>query len=338
MNVLVTGGAGYIGSHTCKALAAEGFLPVTYDNLSTGHEWAVQWGPFVFGDLSDVGLLRDTMRKYDIGAVLHFAASCYVGESVQEPRKYYGNNLAKTMGMLDAMLDLGVNTIVFSSSCATYGIPQRDLLDETHPQNPVNPYGETKLAIERALMWYGSAYPIRSVALRYFNAAGADADSEIGEVHDPETHLIPLAIEAAVDPNRRVSIFGTDYPTRDGTAIRDYIHVSDLADAHVRALRFLSAGGVSANFNLGTGAGYSVREIIHTVESVTGRKIPAIASGRRAGDPERLVADARLARRKLGWTPSSSDLEHIVRTAWRWRLKLAESGTPRRGLESVVGA
>ena len=319
MNVLVTGGAGYIGSHTCKALAEAGWSAVTYDNLSTGHEWAVKWGPLVIGDLCDAPLLRRTIRRYDVKAVVHFAASSLVGESVRHPREYFRNNLVNTLGLLDAMLDCGVTSMVFSSTCATYGEPQSESLDETHPQMPVNPYGETKLAIERALRWYGDAYGIRSVCLRYFNAAGADQDAEIGELHEPETHLVPLVLEAALDPQRPVSIFGTNFPTPDRSAVRDYIHVSDLAAAHVRALGLLAAGGGSVSLNLGTGRGHSVREVIASVERVVGRKVRTIEAPRRAGDPAMLVAAAQLARTVLKWQPRRSDLDDIVRSAWQWR-------------------
>ena len=332
MNVLVTGGAGYIGSHTCKALAREGYLPVTYDNLSTGHEWAVRWGPLVQGDLCDTSLVRNTLAKYTIGAVVHFAASSYVGESVHAPRRYYSNNVVNSLGLLDAMLDAGVSMMVCSSTCATYGAPQADLLDEAHPQQPVNPYGETKLAFERALAWYDSAYALRSVALRFFNAAGADAEGEIGEMHDPETHLIPLVMEAALDSSRSLSIFGGDYPTPDGTAIRDYVHVSDLADAHVRALRLLAAGGGSTSFNLGTGRGYSVREVVRAVQRITDRPVKVVDAPRRGGDPHRLVAKPERAQTELEWRPAASDLDHIIRTAWRWRQEL------QRGRPSVTAA
>ena len=318
MNVLVTGGAGYIGSHACKALSAAGITPVTYDNLSTGHRWAVRWGPLVTGDLRDSTLLRATIRKHQIEAVFHFAANSQVGESVRHPRKYYGNNLVNSLALLDAMLDVGVKRIVFSSTCATYGDPLSQLLDESHPQNPINPYGETKLAIERALSWYGKAYGLEWVALRYFNAAGADEDGEIGEYHEPETHLIPLVLEAAVDA-RPICIFGTDYPTPDGTAIRDYIHVADLSDAHVRALRFLANGGASRAFNLGTGHGHSVREVIAAVERVTDRTVAAIEGNRRAGDPPRLMAAAGLASLHLNWKTRKS-LDQIVESAWRWKI------------------
>jgi UDP-glucose-4-epimerase GalE len=276
----------------------------------------------VQGDLCDASLLRHTLAKYGIEAVVHFAASSYVGESVHDPRKYYRNNLVNSLGLLDAMLEQGVSMIVCSSTCATYGTSQADLLDESHPQQPVNPYGETKLAFEHALAWYGSAYALRAVVLRYFNAAGADTEEEIGELHDPETHLIPLVIEAALDSRRSVSIFGSDYPTPDGTAIRDYVHVSDLADAHVRALRWLAAGRETAAFNLGVGRGYSVCEVVHTVERITGRAVRTVDAPRRPGDPHRLVAAAERARTELGWTAKASDLDQIVRTAWRWRQKL----------------
>jgi UDP-arabinose 4-epimerase len=321
MNILVTGGAGYIGSHTCKALAEAGLSPVTYDNLSTGHEWAVKWGPLVIGDLCDGDLVRRTMRTYNVKAVLHFAASSLVGESVRHPRKYFQNNLVNTLGLLDAMLDGGVRAMVFSSTCATYGEPQSETLDESHPQLPVNPYGETKLAIERAMRWYGEAYGMRTVCLRYFNAAGADQDAGIGEMHEPETHLIPLVLEAALDPERPVSIFGTDFPTPDGSAIRDYIHVSDLADAHLRAVAMLTGGGNSTSVNLGTGRGHSVRQVIASVERVAGRRVAAVEAHRRAGDPARLVATAQLARTLLNWQPRRSNLDHIVRSAWQWRTR-----------------
>ncbi len=329
MNVLVTGGAGYIGSHTCKALAKAGLTPITYDNLSTGHKWAVRWGPLVIGDLRDQSLLRSTMRNHAVKAVFHFAANSAVGESVQNPRKYYGNNLVNSVGLFDAMLDIGVKRIVFSSTCATYGDPQSEFLDETHPQSPVNPYGETKMAIERALQWYGKAYGIEWVSLRYFNAAGADENGEIGEQHEPETHLIPLVLEAALNAAQPVHIFGTDYPTPDGTAIRDYIHVADLADAHVRALRFLESGAASTALNLGTGRGYSVREVIAAVERATGRTVSVIEAGRRAGDPPRLVAAADRANAELKWQTWRS-LDNIVQSAWLWRI-----GFESRRLRSI---
>jgi UDP-arabinose 4-epimerase len=321
MNILVTGGAGYIGSHTAKTLASAGYTPVVVDNLSNGHDWSVKWGPFERGDLSDAGWVADVVRRHRVHAVVHFAASAYVGESMTQPRKYFHNNTVNTLQLLDAMVDAGVQSIVFSSTCATYGVPQRLPIDETHPQAPVNPYGESKLCVERILHWYGQAYNLRWVALRYFNAAGADPDGEIGEVHDPETHLIPLVIGAALGERPPVGVFGTDYPTPDGTAVRDYIHVMDLADAHVRALEHLAKGGESGALNLGTGEGHSVRAVIEAVESVGGRPVPRVDSPRRAGDPPSLVADAARAREVLGWTPRHPELRTIVEHAWRWHTR-----------------
>lgn len=318
MRVLVTGGAGYIGSHTAKALASAGHDPVVFDNLSMGHRWAANWGTFVEGDLVDGELLRKTFREHQIEAVIHFAAFAYVGESVQDPRKYFQNNVVRTLSLLDAMVDSGVDRIIFSSTCATYGIPDRVPIDETHPQAPINPYGDSKLFVERALHWYRVAYGLNWMALRYFNAAGADPDGEIGELHDPETHLIPLVIYAALGRTDPVQIFGTDYPTDDGTAVRDYIHVADLADAHVRGLEYLAGGGESQALNLGTGSGYSVREVVDSVQRVSGKMVPAVEGTRRAGDPPRLVADASKAAEVLGWRPAYTELDDIVRTAWHW--------------------
>jgi UDP-arabinose 4-epimerase len=316
--VLVTGGAGYIGSHACKALAQAGFVPVTYDNLSRGHRRAVKWGPFIEGDIADRGLLVGVMQEYAIGAVIHFAAYAYVGESMREPGIYFENNVSGTISLLEAMRAAGIAPIVFSSSCATYGLADTLPIRESSPQRPVNPYGESKLFVERALHWYGAAHGIRSVALRYFNAAGADIDAEIGEDHDPETHLIPLVIEAAQGKRRHVQVFGTDYPTPDGTAVRDFIHVCDLVDAHVCALRHLLANGDSLSLNLGTGRGYSVREVIAAVADYSRRPIAVLERPRRAGDPAVLVADAARARRLLRWEPRHSALRDIVATAWRW--------------------
>lgn len=317
-SILVTGGAGYIGSHTCKALAGAGYKPVSLDNLVYGHRAAVRWGPLVEGDLADRPLLERLMREHAVAAVIHFAAYAYVGESMQHPEKYFANNVTNTLSLLDAMRSCGVAHIVFSSSCATYGLPQRIPIDEQHPQLPVNPYGESKLFVERALKWYGQAYRLRSVALRYFNAAGADADGEIGEDHTPETHLVPLLIQAALGRRGPVEVFGTDYPTADGTAIRDYIHVTDLADAHVRALEYLLADQDSVALNLGTGRGYSVREVIAAVQRLSEAAVPTRDAPRRPGDPPVLVAQAAEARGRLGWRPRCSDLDNIVRTAWSW--------------------
>lgn len=323
-HVLVTGGAGYIGSHAAKALAARGFVPVAYDNLIYGHPWAVQWGPLVEGDVTDRAKLLDTMRRYEIAAVMHFAAFAYVGESMAKPERYFNNNVGGSLALLDAALEAGVRHVVFSSSCATYGTPQQLPITEDTPQSPVNPYGETKLIVERALRWYGAAHPLTWVSLRYFNAAGADPEGALGELHLPETHLIPLVLEAALGGSA-VEIYGDDYPTRDGTCVRDYIHVSDLADAHVRALDYLFGCGASIALNLGTGEGYTVREVIQAVQAVTGRDVPHRIAPRRPGDPPVLVADPGLATRVLGWHPQYSALDTIVRTAWSWRSNRANA-------------
>jgi UDP-arabinose 4-epimerase len=319
--VLVTGGAGYIGSHACKALARAGYRPVVFDDLSRGHREAVRWGPFVEGSLADRPRLAEALRQYEVAAVVHFAAYADVGESMRDPGLYYRNNLAGTLSLLEAMRECGIERIVFSSTCAVYGTPDAIPIRESAPQRPVNPYGETKLAIERALHWYGKAHGLRSISLRYFNAAGADPDGEIGERHDPETHLIPLVVEAALGRRGLFDIFGTDYPTPDGTAIRDYIHVADLADAHLRALSRLASGEPSAAFNLGTGRGHSVREVVAAVERGSGRSVTARAAPRRPGDPPVLVADAGLAAQRLGWRPTLSDLETIVATALAWHAR-----------------
>jgi UDP-arabinose 4-epimerase len=321
MNVLVTGGAGYIGSHTAKALHAAGHSPIVVDNLSFGHEWAVRWGPLERGDLCDVEWLGEVFGRHRVDAVIHFAASAFVGESMTDPRKYFRNNTVNTLNLLDTMVDRGVTRIVFSSTCATYGMPVRVPIDEAHPQAPVNPYGQSKLFVERVLHWYGQAYDLGYVALRYFNASGADPEGEIGEVHDPETHLIPLVLDAARGTRPPVGVFGTDYPTPDGTAIRDYIHVTDLADAHLRALDYLVRGGVSTAINLGTGRGHSVREVIDAVGAVAGAPVPHVEAPRRAGDPPELVADASRALEVLGWVPRYADLRTIVEHAWRWHTR-----------------
>jgi UDP-arabinose 4-epimerase len=321
MRVLVVGGAGYIGSHTAKALAKAGHEPLVLDNFSSGHRWAVKWGRFLDWDLSATEQLPQILEKERVEAVLHFAASLLVGESVRNPRKYFWNNVVNTLRLLDAMLAAGVKQIVFSSSAAVYGDPQEIPIPEDHPKLPTNPYGETKLAMERALQWYGKAYDLRWIALRYFNAAGADPDGELGESHAPETHLIPLTVQAALGQIPQVEIYGTDYPTPDGTALRDYIHVTDLADAHVRALDYLARGGASRALNLGTGHGYSVREVINAVGRIGQGPVPVREGPRRAGDPPALVADARHAGEALGWKPRLSGLESIVRSAWDWHSK-----------------
>lgn len=319
--VLVTGGAGYIGSHTCKLLAQSGFHPVTYDNLVYGHRHAVKWGPFVEGDLADKELLLKTIDDFNIQAVIHFAAYAYVGESMLEPDKYFRNNVINALNLLEVLNIKKIKKLVFSSTCATYGIPDTVPIDENHVQNPVNPYGESKLFFEKAMHWHDVAYGLKSVALRYFNAAGADPDGEIGEDHTPETHLIPLVIESALGQRPHVEIYGTDYATADGTAVRDYIHVLDLADAHVRALQYLENSGESVALNLGTGCGSSVREVIAAVEKNSGFQVPFKESPRRAGDPPVLVAKAEKARQVLGWQAQYSDLDNIVKTAWDWSQK-----------------
>lgn len=318
MKILVTGGAGYIGSHTAAQVEQSGHSPVIFDNLSTGHRWAVGSRAFVEGDLGDDVLVRQVLEKNRIEAVIHFAAFAYVGESVANPRKYFHNNVVNTLKLLDAMVDCGVKHIVHSSTCATYGIPDQVPISEEQAQRPVNPYGESKLFVERMLDWYGRAYGLRWVALRYFNAAGASESH--GECHDPETHLVPLAIQAA-HTGVLMQVFGTDYPTPDGTAVRDYIHVDDLAVAHLLALEYLKKGGGSRAFNLGTGRGCSVRQVLDMVEEVGGIAVPYHAAPRRVGDPPVLVADNRAAQEVLGWTPKASSLRQIVESAWKWQAK-----------------
>ncbi len=316
--VLVTGGAGYIGSHACKALAAAGFLPVSFDNLVSGHRSAVRWGPFVHGDVLDRAALDAAIKAWHPVAVMHFAAFSYVGESVTDPGKYYRNNVVGSLTLLQALMARGVDKLVFSSTCATYGVPLALPLVETHPQNPINPYGASKLMVERMLRDFDGAHGLRSISLRYFNAAGADPACETGEVHDPETHLIPLVLDAAAGMRPAITIFGDDYPTPDGTCIRDYIHVTDLAQAHVQALQALDAGAGTTAYNLGNGKGFSVREVIDVAREVTGRPVPVVMGPQRAGDPPELVGDAGRARAELGWAPQHDSLQEIVRTAWMW--------------------
>jgi UDP-glucose-4-epimerase GalE len=319
VRVLVTGGAGYIGSHTAKALAKAGYEPIVFDNLSEGHEWAVKWGPLIEADLSDRHRLEEVIRQYDVKAIIHFAAHAYVGESMREPRRYFQNNVSNTLILLDVALQTNVQAFVFSSSCAIYGVPQHLPISEAHPKQPVNPYGESKLFIERALDWYGAAYGFQSASLRYFNAAGADPEGELGELHDPETHIIPLVIEAAMGQRSGVEIYGLDYPTDDGSAIRDFVHVSDLADAHVAALGQLLKGRGSFAVNLGTGRGVSVLEVVGAVEKHAGVSININPAPRRPGDPAALVSDPSQAISLLDWGPRRSAIEDIVSTAWRWR-------------------
>ena len=334
--VLITGGAGYIGSHTAKAISRAGFYPLVVDDLREGHRRAVQWGSLVVADLADEDALRAAFATHRIIAVIHFAASAYVGESMQVPQLYFQNNVVNTLNLLKVMLEHEVKTLVFSSSCATYGYPQRLPIAEDHEQHPVNPYGESKLMVERVLHWYALAYGLRSIALRYFNAAGADPDGDLGEMHDPEPHLIPKAIAAAQGLSPALDVYGTDYDTPDGTAVRDYVHVTDLADAHVAALRHLRSGGETGAFNLGTGAGHSVRQVISMVERVSGRAVPLRELPRRAGDPATLVADAGKAARSLGWRPRHSDLQRIVETAWNWHTSLHNAGVAGKNAVPVV--
>ncbi|MEZ5840190.1 MAG: UDP-glucose 4-epimerase GalE [Hyphomicrobiales bacterium] len=316
--VLVVGGAGYIGSHTCKALSRNGFSPIVFDNLSTGHADFVRWGPLVEGDIRDTAALERVLRDTRAEAVLHFAACAEVGESVLDPQKYYDNNVAGALSLLAAMRAAGCGRIVFSGTCSVYGNVDRVPIAETTPIAPINPYARTKRMIEQALADFGAAYGTRSVTLRYFNAAGADPDGEIGERHDPESHLIPRAILALLGRIADFAVFGSDFPTPDGTAIRDYVHVTDLAAAHVAALGLLNSGHDGGIFNLGSGTGNSVREVLAAIEKVSGMALPAISGPRRPGDPAALVADPALARATLGFDPVHSGIETIVRTAWDW--------------------
>jgi UDP-arabinose 4-epimerase len=320
-SILVTGGAGYIGSHTCKQLAREGYNPIVFDDFSTGNRWAVKWGPLVEGDLADQRLVRKTIERYRVEAVIHFAARALVGESMTHPYKYLHDNVAPSLALLETMRESGVKSIVFSSTCATYGFPPEVPISEALLPSPINPYGESKLFIERALHWYQQIHGFSWIALRYFNAAGADPEGEIGECHVPETHLIPNVVDAALRLKPPVQILGTDYPTPDGTAVRDYIHVNDLADAHIRGVRHLEAGGGSMPINLGTGRGHSVREVVAAVQRASGEKVPVRESGRRPGDPAVLIADNRRAGEVLSWVPQYTDLDEIVDTAFTWHVR-----------------
>jgi UDP-arabinose 4-epimerase len=317
--ILVTGGAGYIGSHTCKALRAAGLSPVVYDNLSRGNSEAVKWGALEIGELADGARLREALTRHRPAAVVHFAALAYVGESQQNPAAYYQNNVGGTASLLDAMRDCRVGKIVFSSSCTVYGTPAVVPITEAAPYAAISPYGATKVICEQMLRECAAAFPLSFTALRYFNAAGSDPDGEIGECHVPETHAIPLVLQAAAGTTKGFTIFGDDYPTPDGTCIRDYIHVSDLADAHVKAVRALIDGAESTALNLGTGRGWSVRELVATVSKVTGRTVPVEVGARRSGDPPALVADAARARAQLGWWPLYPDLATQVAHAWAWQ-------------------
>lgn len=317
MNVLVTGGAGYIGSHISKQLALDGYVPICFDNLSTGHRWAVQWGPFVKGDLADQKLIVNVIREYRIEAIVHVAASAYVEESIEKPVMYFRNNVANLVNLLEAMVATDVGYFVLSSSCSVYGATSKSRLVETHSTKPLSPYGESKLMAETMIRWFGSRQIINWITLRYFNAAGADPDGQLGEDHLPETHLIPRTIMAALGETEALDIFGDNYNTPDGTAVRDYVHVSDLAAAHVRALRGVRQG-FSGLCNLGSGRGVSVREVVSAVREHSGRDVPVRVRDRRPGDSAALVADITRARSLLGWTPRNSDIETIVSSSWEW--------------------
>lgn len=322
--ILVTGGAGYIGSHAVLALQRAGYQVVILDNLVYGHQDIVEnvlKTELVVGDTNDRTLLDNLFQTHDIAAVMHFAAYAYVGESVGDPAKYYRNNVIGTLTLLEAMKAAGINKFVFSSTCATYGVPKTIPIPEDHPQNPINPYGASKLMVERILKDFDPAYDFKSVYFRYFNAAGADPNGLLGEDHNPETHLIPLVLQTALGKRESISIFGTDYPTEDGSCVRDYIHVTDLADAHVLGLEYLLKGGDTTVFNLGNGNGFSVKEVIETAREVTGKEIKAIECDRRPGDPPALVGGAEKAREVLGWNPQYSDLKAILSHAWQWHQK-----------------
>jgi UDP-glucose 4-epimerase len=315
--ILVTGGAGYIGSHVVKELLRQGHTPIIFDNLQTGHRNAAKNAPFIEGDLSDANRLRETFQSYPIRAVMHFAADCLVGESVQDPAKYFRNNVKNGLQLVEILEEFKITKFVFSSSAAVYGEPKGIPISEEHPCAPENPYGETKWIFEKVLQAFHDAGKLDFISLRYFNAAGADPEGELGEDHSQETHLIPLVIKGALEEGS-VPVYGKDYNTPDGTCVRDYIHVTDLANAHILALRKLEEGKISGIYNLGNGNGYSVREVIETVEKVTGRKVTAVGSPRRPGDPALLVASSEKIRKEMGWISRYPDLETIVETAWQW--------------------
>ncbi len=319
--VLVTGGAGYIGSHVCKALSRNGFTPVAYDNLCSGNEVAVQWGPFEKGDIRDRALLAKVIKKYQPSAIMHFAALIQVGDSVKNPAEYYDNNVFGSLCLLEEARSHDIRHMVFSSTAAVYGMPKTDCITENHPLNPINPYGCTKLAMEHLIRDYAAAYSLNYAILRYFNAAGADPDADTGTAYKTDTHIIPLLMRVASNLMQEIKVFGADYNTPDGTAVRDYIHVTDLAEAHVLALDHIQRTGQNLTLNLGTSKGHTVQEVINSARAVTARPIPVVNSSRRIGDPDILVADATRAQKLLGWKPLHSDIETIIRTAWNWRQK-----------------
>jgi UDP-glucose-4-epimerase GalE len=322
-HILVTGGAGYIGSHTSKLLASYGFIPVVVDNLVYGHASSAKWGPLIEADINDREAIKNTIEKYSIKDVIHFAAYAYVGESMINPRKYYLNNITSTLALLNQCVDSNVKNFVFSSTCATYGIPNHTPINEETSQIPINPYGYTKLVVEKMLQDYSRSYGLKTIALRYFNACGADWDLDVGEDHSPETHLIPLALKAILDSSYVLQIFGSDYPTKDGSCIRDYVHVLDLADAHILGLNYLDQkeAGFYGCFNLGTSKGNSIFEVIKTIETVTKQSVKYRLTQRRSGDPPELVADSRKANEQLGWFPKNSSLNQIIESAWNWETR-----------------
>jgi len=324
MKVLVVGGAGYIGSHMVKMLSLAGHDVVTLDNLSNGYKDAVKYGEFIEGDIADAELLNNLFSKTAFDGVMHFASYIQVGESVEKPSMYYKNNVTNTQVLLDAMLEHGIKSFIFSSTAATFGEPEYIPIDEAHPQKPINPYGHSKLMVEQILADFDHAYGLKSVSLRYFNAAGADAEGELGERHIPETHLVPLVLQAASGRRDNIAIFGTDYDTPDGTCVRDYIHINDLCSAHLLGLEHLVAGGDSKAYNMGNGQGYSIKEVIDVAKKVTGNDFEVKLAERRDGDPAKLVADSTLLQKELGWSPQYTDLETIIRHAWEWEQKYQE--------------
>lgn len=316
--ILIVGGAGYVGSHTNKLLHQKGYKTVVFDNLIYGHKEFAKWGEFFLGDLSNTEQIRLCFQKFPIEAVMHFSAFAYVGESVTNPAKYYINNVANTLNLLETMREYGVKCFIFSSTCATYGEPVEIPITENHPQKPITPYGKSKLMVEEILKDYDRAYGMKHINLRYFNAAGADPEGEIGERHNPETHLIPLTIYAALGVTDSIKIYGTDYPTKDGTCIRDYIHVADLADAHMKAFEYVESTNKSDSFNLGNDIGHSVWDIINTTRKVSNGEFKVIESERRTGDPAVLISSSQKAKKILGWNPKYADIDTIIETAWNW--------------------
>ncbi len=328
--ILVTGGAGYVGSHACKALKQAGYEPITFDNLKRGHKEFVKFGPLIHGDLLNRNQIKAAFEAHQIESVMHFAALAQVGESVQEPERYYENNVLGTLNLLHSMREKKINRFIFSSTCATYGIPTTVPIPDSHPQNPISPYGETKLLVEKMLRDFHTAYGLRSVSLRYFNAAGADPDAEIGECHQPETHLIPILLDVAIEKRKSFKIFGQDYNTKDGTCIRDYIHVCDLADAHLKSLQWLESQNACEGLNLSTNQGYSVKEVRASAERITNRRIPFEISERRPGDPDSLVGLSNRAQDLLKWKPKSSSIDQIIESAWKWHQKKDSIVKPSR--------